>query len=454
MAVTRLLICSVLVRAAHAGSSVRDVEGRAAAGAAKVLNELSMAEGMIQKELRGHPKIVEEEMQLLHGAEDAARHSHGASGLIQQKAKESLGVGTGKILGELGAVEGMVEKALRGHPQELRVEEQALHQAERAAKALQHPRAGSLVELGKTRAESLQKLHAGAEQLEQQRSRAAAAALREERSYSKAEGRLSKDGEKMLSEFTSLEDSIAQAFAGKDSKAVRTAMKAGQLLEQARDDQQHVTQSEAAEAAKAGKKADVLAAALTQTSAESKAAQAQRAYTSGMANLVKDEKAVLSEFSGLKGAVAQAFAGKDSKAVEKAMEVGELLDRAQGVAKQVETQDAKNVADASKLFRDVAEHAPHRSDKKAFLQKQRESSAAAMAAHTARLQSLASNENRIVRLTEHAEDAITRELAKDGGRAAMAAEHEVIGMLEQARHSEESARNAVGHAARMAAARK
>merc|ERR1719393_1047326 len=131
-----------------------------------------------------------------------------------------------------------------------------------------------------------------------------------------------------------------------------------------------------------------------------------------MANLVKDEKVVLSEFSGLKGAVAQAFAGKDGKAVEKAMEVGALLDRARGVAKQVEEQDAKSVQGAAKLFREVSEHHP----KKSFLQQQqRQSAAATMAAHAARLQSMASNEKRIEGLTERAEDAITRELARDGG---------------------------------------
>jgi len=431
---------------------------RQTVGTGRILGELSMAEKMIQNELHGHPKIVHEEMQLLHGAEDAVSHSRQSSGLMQRKGRESAKVGAGQMLGELGTVENMMEKALTGHPKELKAEERALHMAEHAATALQNPRAGSLVELTKSRTEVLQELGA----LGQERRRSMATALQEERSYGTAERRLSEDGQKVLSQFASLEDSVAQAFAGKDSSAVKTAMQVGELLEKARDDQTQVTKSNAAEASTAGKKADALAAAFAQTSVENKALQEQRAYTTGMTSLVKDEKSTLSEFSGLRAAVAQAFAGKDSKAVEKAMEVGELLDRAHEGQKKVTEEDAQNVADATNLFRDFAHHAPHHSEltTKAFLQSRSLSSADLLAAHASRMRGLASREGNILHLTEHAEDSITRELsdeakgAKDGGRAAMTAEHEVISMLEDARHAEETAYAATKRAAVHAVAHK
>jgi uncharacterized protein YneF (UPF0154 family) len=452
-----------VVRRGHMGKHGSELiqqkhKDRQTFGTGRILGELSMAEKMIQKELKGHPKIVQEEMQLLHGAEDSLRHSPHSSGLIQQKGSVSAGVGAGQMLNELGTVENMVEKALKGHPEKLSAEEHALQVAEDAARALQNPRAGSLVEVTKSGTESLQELHAGAAQLEVERRRSMATALKEERSYSTAERRLSEDGQKVLSQFSTLEDSIAQAFAGKDSNAVKTAMQVGELLEKARGEQKQVQSLNAKEASVAGKHADALAAVFAQSSAESKAMQEQRAYTTGMTTLVKDEKSTLSEFSGLKSAVAQAFAGKDGNAVEKAMEVGELLDRAREGQRKVTEEDAKDAADASALFRELGHRSPHHSAErtKAFLQSRSLSAAGLKAAHESRLKSLASRESSILHLTEHAEDAITRELsdeaktAKDGGHAAMSAEHEVISILENARHAEEAAyaatKRAAGHA--------
>lgn len=424
-------------------------------GAGKILGELSMAEKMIQKELKGHPKIVQEEMQLLHGAEDAVSHSRHSPGLIQRKETQDEKVSAGHLLGELGTVENMVQKALGGHPKELKAEERALHMAEHAAESLQNPRVGSLVELTKSRTENLQNLRVGIEQLGQERRRSMATALQEERSYGKAERQLSEDGQKTLSQFANLEDSIAQAFAGKDSKAVKTAMQVGELLDKARDEQKQVTALNAREATTAGKEADSLAAAFAQTSTESKAMQEQRAYTKGMTALVKDEKSTLSEFSGLKAVVAQAFAGKDSKAVEKAMEVGELLDRARDGQKKVTEEDVKTVADANGLFRELASHRSHQSEHetKAFLQSRAQSASSLVAKSASRMKLLESQQSNILHLTETAEDAITRELsddakrAKDGGHAAMSAEHEVISMLENARHAEEAAYAATKRAA-------
>mmetsp|Transcript_83136 Transcript_83136/g.144456 ORF Transcript_83136/g.144456 Transcript_83136/m.144456 type:complete len:495 (-) Transcript_83136:40-1524(-) len=412
--------------------STKLIQQTSQAGAAdatgKILGELSAAEGMLQKELHGHPQVLQQEMHFLHQAEDAARHrTHVAAdspGLLQQKEREGTTVATGQMLDKLNKVENMVEKVLSGHPKELKEEEKALHQAQSAAQALQNPQAGALVEVTK----------ASYEQLEEQRSRSVAAALQEERSYGKAEHQLSK------------------AFAGKDSKAVKTAMQVGELLEKARDEQQHVTGLNAAEAAKADKKASALASAFAQTTAEGKAAQEQRAYIAGMSSLAKDEKASLSQFAGIKSAVAKAFAGQDSKAVEKAMKVGELLDEARSDQQHVAERDAKAATDASDEFHRLASHVPHHTDRKAFLQTKGRSTTEARAAHALRMQSLASRQTGILHMTEHAEDAITRELARDGGHAAMATEHEVISILEQAKHAEQAAYTAAAQAAHVAKA--
>merc|ERR1712129_85983 len=132
-----------------------------------------------------------------------------------------------------------------------------------------------------------------------------------------------------------------------------------------------------------------------------------------------------------------AFAGQDGKAVEKAMEVGELLDQARDGQRHIAEKDAENAADASKLFEQISKHAKHFA-KRTFLQKHGQSLTAA-AMHALRMQSLASKQQGMVRLTENAEDAITRELAKDGRHEAMTTEHEVISLMEQAKKAEEAA---------------
>jgi len=403
-----------------------------ASGTGKILNELSAAEGMIKSDMRAHPKILQEEMRLLHGAEDAARHAATRkTELIQHQKTESTALSSGKIVGELGQAEKMVQKVLAGHPKELQLEESALHQAEQAAKVLARP---TLLAMSRTQGTAHQELQLTSKQLEEQRSRSMKTTLQQERQYGGAERQLVKDGDALVSEFGQIEDSIAQNFAGKDSKAVKTAMQVGALLDKARGEQQQVNKLNAAEATRASKEADVLEAAFPQTNFKSKSMQEQKAYTAGMSNLIKDEKSVLSQFSDLKTAVAQAFAGRDGKAVEKAMEVGELLDQARDRQKNVAERDAKNAADASNLFQDLLRH----SAKKTFLQKQGRSLTAA-ATHASRMQSLLSKQQGIVRLTENTEDAITRELAKDGHHEAMATEHEVIFLMEQAKKAEQAA---------------
>jgi len=409
-----------------------------ASGTGKILNELSSAEGMLKNELRGHPKILQEEMRLLHGAEDAARHTvtHNPE-LIQHKTMQSTDLNSRKMLGELGQVESLAQKVLAGHPKELQLEENALRQAEQAAKVFAKP---ALLQASKVQVEGQQKMSVSTEQLEHQRIRSMQVAMQQERSYGAAERQLAQSGDKLASEFGQIEDSIAQAFAGKDSKAVKTAMQVGELLDKAHGDQQQINKFNVAEATKASTAADRLEAVFAQTSAASKSMQEQRAYTSGMSNLVKEEKSVLSQFSGLKSAVAKAFAGQDDKAVEKAMEVGRLLDEARDSQQQVANRDAKNIADASKLFQDMSQHVQHH-DRKAFLQKE-DTSLMAAALHASRRQRLALKQKEILRLTENAEDAVTRELAKDGHHEALTAEHEVISMMEQAKKAEEAAYDA------------
>merc|ERR1719401_1895764 len=97
----------------------------------------------------------------------------------------------------------------------------------------------------------------------------------------------------------------------------------------------------AKEAATAKQEADATAAGLAQMTAKSGALQEQRTYTSAMTELVKDDKAALTKFPEVKNAIANAFAGKDSKAVEKAMELGELLDRMRQKQQQVTDIDMK-----------------------------------------------------------------------------------------------------------------
>lgn len=431
----------------------------AAVGAGKILGELSTAEGMIKKELSGHPKLVQKEMQLLHQAEDATRHAH--PGLLQQKDTDVAATkATDDVaLSKLGTVENMMQKALKDHPQDLKKEEQLLHQAESAAKELERvPRVDSLVEVKKGKTESVEEMRASTEDMEQQRSQEMANELQHERSFAKGMRSLSKDGEKIQSEFGNAEEMVAQAFAGKDSKAVKTAMKVGELLEQARDQQKQVTEINAAEAAKAEKKASKIEASFTEMSAKSKTKQEEQAYTAGMTTLAKEEKATLSEFSDAKGAIARAFAGKDAHAVEVAMKAGELLDEAREDQKQVAENDAKEAADAPRLFRELDQRVVPQAPKKSFLQSKQRSATdeeasllsklkSSEAAQTARFKKMASREHSILSMTEHAEDAITRNLAKDGSHAAMETEHEVISMMEQAKHAEEAAYSAANKAA-------
>merc|ERR1719316_2196200 len=103
---------------------------------------------MIQTELQGHPKIIDEEMQLLKSAEQAARGardafkpaakgvSYSRSVVLLTKEKPSAEKGlSGRLLEQLGSAKLAVEQALKGHPDVLQKEETALS---KAAEALEH----------------------------------------------------------------------------------------------------------------------------------------------------------------------------------------------------------------------------------------------------------------------------------------------------------------------------
>lgn len=381
-----------------------------------------------------------------------------AANIAHEQAESGLQARAGKILGELGTAEGMLDKLLKGHPDVLGKEEKALHKAEAAA----HDIAGiskhiqrkvpSLVETGNGEGDNLQKAEVSMESLQALRRKAMKDELREERRFGAEETSLAKDGKKILSEFSQAEDSIAQAFAGKDSKGVKEAMEVGEILEKARAEQEQVTKLNIKEAAKSRRQAvkvEKQVAALAQSSVESKEMQEQHAYTSGMKQLAKDDTAVLSEFSQVKGAIANAFAGQDSQGVEKAMEVGELLDQARKDQQQVTEGDAKDAKEAPKLFRHFRgqRHASllHKTSKNHKSSVHHRHTAESKAQHRSRLQSLLRNERRILSETNSAEAEIRHELRANspaGEHAAATIEQEVMGLMEKAKHAEHASMEA------------
>lgn len=321
-----------------------------------IVAELGNVEKMVQSQLQGNPKIMNEELTLLHAAESSAHRSADieakkpphATQLLQQRATEGLS----KDANLLGMAESQIKQLLQGHPVEMQKEEQALNQAMSAARSLSKPRA-AFVETHVKQTKSSSKTEVSAAMLEEQRSSSMATALHEKRRYATAEEKLAKEGHHTLSLFASVKDAIAQAFAGKDSNAVKTAMEVGEMVDAAQTHQQEVVKHTVAEAAKATQEVHAQEAAFAQMSAQSKEMQEQRAYTSGMAHLATTGKAILKGLSDLKGVVAEAFAGQDSKGVEKAMEVGELLDEAHREQQDVTQKDQKEAVGAAELFRQL-----------------------------------------------------------------------------------------------------
>lgn len=290
-----------------------------------------------------------------------------------------------------------------------------------------------------------------------------ASAVKEERRYSLAERQLATSGKTLDSELLSVEGAVADAFAGKDSKAVKTAMKVGTFLEQARERQHEATRISEKEATRTEKEAAAQAAVLAQTSEQSKLLQEQRAYTSGMAQLARDGKAVLSRFTMVRGAVAQAFAGKDSKGVETAMELGELLDRARENQQKVTDGDMREARDAPRFFRRVSATALPSAKVRigALLQHESQSNLAAAqkASRAMRLRGQASSEKHVLDETNKVEGMIKHELdaaklhAIDGGRAADSAEQRVLAAIESAKKAEKKAYAITEDAVRMTGVR-
>lgn len=407
-----------------------------------ILDELTNAEHMIRSKLRGNPKIMDEELKLLKGAEGAARKNEeieakkpkGAQ-LLQQGTSEGLQ----KDANLLGMARTQVEQLLRGHPVELQKEEQALNEAMSAARSLSKP-AAALMETA-VHQKSAAKMETSVASLERMRSSSMAAALQEKRSFAAAEDKLVAEGGHIMSQLTGVKDAIAQAFAGKDSKGVKAAMAAGEMVDEAFKKQEEVTKMNRAEAVKTKKEVATEQAAFAQVSAQSKAVQEERAYTSGMARLASDSKAILGEFADLKSAVANAYAGKNSKAVQDAMEVGELLDQAREQQQDVAKRDEAEATSAKKLFQNLRS----RSSQTTLIQKEGAGQvASARATQAMRLQRLAASERKTLRETKDAEDKVKKLLRASHDAKAAAVQDEVVAALEKAERSEESALDATG----------
>jgi hypothetical protein len=268
----------------------------------------------------------------------------------ESQARQSVTVGaeTTKLLSELGTVESKVAKLMKGSPAEMHREENLLHQAAQDALV-----AGEAKVQAKSKREHLATLVKRARALAQVRSnstlgsstRAEAAML----TYGDRVAKVAKDDRRILSEAKMVEQKVQAALKGKNASLSARVTK---LLDMAQDKIREVASSEdhAAEEAREavlhlraqGQQHQKSSAAQLLSRAASgrvqRAASRQRAmsqalaeegkYAAGEGALVKDGQQVLSQMSQLKGMVAQAFANSNSQGVEKAMEVGELLDKA------------------------------------------------------------------------------------------------------------------------------
>lgn len=283
------LLVALWISVARASSNHRDAAkqeatGRLRATAAKLLGELGAAKQLAERVLEGHPEVLGEEERLLSGAEAAARRAGGdVAPRGVQLVQQSVGGGAGKavMLGALGVAERAAKNELRGHPQIIEEEKRAMHLAETPAKRLTLlPKRVSIHQVLKEESGSQtdvlqhQEQHANLTMLQEQQHSAMLAATREEQSYAAAEEALVKDSKRVISALSEVKGAIAHAFAGKDSKAVETAMEVGELLDEASAKQADITKLSAAEAAKTREEAHVHAAQLAQVAARSKALQA------------------------------------------------------------------------------------------------------------------------------------------------------------------------------------
>jgi hypothetical protein len=363
--------------------------------------------------------------------------------------------------------EEMIKNALKDHPKELNAAEGSMKKAEAAAALVAGAQADGKAVMEKmekivptkkaslvaatqkteTATESMEGIEASLQALQEQRSQSTLKALKVEQKFATAEDQLAQHGSKIVSEFSDIKKALAKAMAGKDETAVETAMNVGELLDQARDKQKDTMALNKKEAAVAKAKVAVLEQEAAKNDAMSKAKQEEHAYTSGMATLATDDKATLASFSGLDKMISEAFAGQNSAGVQKAMQVGELLNDARIAQSEVTDQDQKDLKEAPQMFHKIEAMVQHSktSHKHALVQKRggaHREGLKASAQQKMRLQRLMTGERHVLSETASAEGAIEKELAaegaksKDGGKAAAAAERDVIAALEQAKKAE------------------
>jgi hypothetical protein len=278
----------------------------------------------------------------------------------------TLGAETTRLLSELGTVETKVASLMKGSPGEMHKEEDLLHQAAQDALV-----AGEAKVRAKGKREHLLSLIKKAQTLTQvksnstQRLGAEAAML----SYGERIAKVASNDRRIFSEVQMVEQKVQAALKGKNASV---SAKVTKLLDMAEDKIKEVASSEdhvAQEARTAAQKihafqqlkssstAQMLSRAHAKavTSRAERNAMRQRAvsqalaeegkYAAGESALAKDGQRVFSEMAQLKGMVAQAFAHTDSKGVEKAMKVGELLGKAQDDQRQASELDAKQAKD-------------------------------------------------------------------------------------------------------------
>jgi len=291
----------------------------------------------------------------------------------QGQARQGVGAETTRLLSKLGMVETKVADLMRGNPEEMHREENLLHQAAQDALV-----AGEAKVRAQSKKEHLITLIKNARALAQVRSNStfeAKSTLREGAemrmlTYGDRISKVANDDRHILSETKMVEQKVQAALKGKNASLSARVTK---LLDMAQDkirevasSEDHIAQEARKEAlrlhtrqqqqqSKKSSAAQVLSRVVT--SRAERRAMRQRAVTQALAEegryaagetaLAKDGQKVLSEMSQLKGMVAQAFANTNSQGVEKAMEVGELLDTARDDQRRATELNEKQAKDVS-----------------------------------------------------------------------------------------------------------
>lgn len=359
----------------------------------------------------------------------AAREGPHRSGAVARPAAALLAeeAGTGatagaraaRIMREIGGAEHEVAKVMHGHPEELRQEEELLHQASeltlRAGQMASHraaarPRRASLLQ---------SKAAAGA----------GAAAAAELASMATQEVKLTKTDGKLYREAVEAQAAASAALQGKDKAQVL------ELMGEVQEAQRKVVASdlgELKETRKLGRELKAGRAGHHSTKGASAAGMAvvaaaeERAYAKGQAKLAREGHHLEGEIRAAKAQVAAAVGKRDAKA---AAEVQKLMSEALSEQQQVVRAEAHDARDAEERAKKIASASTaHRS---ALLQRSGESSAyaASLAHRSQQLRVLASQRvrmaregARLLRQTGRAKAAVLKDLAKAGAGQAKVAE--------------------------------